>query len=114
MKRFLLASVLAGLAFAASAQSTVGVATQPTTQPDSAHSNPTARDVRDHTCLSHTGSLITTVQNRNTVRRARAQHAATVDVKCADFGRAYTRDDIERTGAIDLADALRRLDPAVH
>jgi hypothetical protein len=114
MKRLLLASLLAGFAFAATAQSTVGVATQPTTQPDAAHSSPTARDVRDHTCLSHTGSLITSAQNRQAVRRARDQHAATVDVKCADFGRAYTRDDIERTGAIDLADALRRLDPAVH
>ena len=29
-------------------------------------------------------------------------------------GRSYTQDDIRRTGAIDLADALRRLDPAVH
>jgi hypothetical protein len=35
-------------------------------------------------------------------------------VKCAEFGRAYDRDDIDRTGAVDLADALRRLDPSIR
>jgi hypothetical protein len=54
MKRLLFASLLAGLAFAASAQS-VGTTVQPTVQ-----------------------------------------------------------DDIRRTGAIDLADAIRNLDPAAH
>lgn len=29
-------------------------------------------------------------------------------------GRAYTREDIERTGHLNLSDALRTLDPAVH
>jgi hypothetical protein len=113
MKRLLLASLLAGCAFAASAQSAVGMATQPTAH-DDVHSNPTARDVRDHTCLSETGSRITTRKNTLARRSAIARHDATVEVRCAEFGRAYDRDDIQATGAIDLADALRRLDPAVR
>ena len=111
MKRLLLAALFAGTAFAASAQS-VGVATQPTTSNDMR--TDATRDVRDHTCLSHTGSLITTAKNRRATRAAIARHDATVDVACADFGRAYTRNDIENTGALTLGDALRRLDPAVH
>lgn len=112
MKRLLLASLFAGFAFAASAQS-VGTTTQPTVQ-DDLHSDVATRDVRDHTCLRETGSLITTAQNQRALRRARAQHDATVDVRCASFGRAYTHDEIQRSGAIDLADALRQLDPAIH
>ena len=36
-------------------------------------------------------------------------------VECASApGRSYSREDIERTGAITTADALRRLDPSIH
>ena len=110
MKRLLLTSLLAGFAFAASAQS-VGVTVQPTVQ-DDLRSDVGTRDVRDHHCLRETGSLITTSQNQRALRRARAQKEPTVEVKCADYGRAYTQDDIRRTGAINMADALRQLDPS--
>ena len=33
---------------------------------------------------------------------------------CAGFGRTYTREDIERTGATDAGQALRLLDPALQ
>jgi len=112
MNRLLLAVLLAGTAFAASAQS-VGTTTQPTVQ-DDLRSDVATRDVRDHNCLRDTGSLITSAQNQRALRRARANRDATVDVRCAGYGRAYTQDDIRRTGAIDLADALRQLDPATH
>jgi hypothetical protein len=112
MKRLLLASLLAGFAFAASAQS-VGVTTQPTVQ-DDIHSDVATRDIRDHTCLRETGSLIATSQNQKALRRGRAQHDARVEVTCASYGRAFTQDDIRRTGALDLSQALRQLDPSVH
>ena len=32
---------------------------------------------------------------------------------CTGFGRAYTQDDIKRTGAADPAEALRLLDPSL-
>jgi hypothetical protein len=110
MKRLLLTSLLAGFAFAASAQS-VGVTVQPTVQ-DDLRSDVGTRDVRDHHCLRETGSLITTSQNQRALRRARAQKEPTVEVKCADYGRAYTQDDIRRTGAVNMADALRQRDPS--
>ena len=110
MKRLLLTSLLAGFAFAASAQS-VGVTVQPTVQ-DDLRSDVGTRDVRDHHCLRETGSLITTSQNQRALRRARAQKEPTVEVKCADYGRAYTQDDIRRTGAVNMADALRHLVPS--
>ena len=112
MKRLLLASLLAGFAFAASAQS-VGTTVQPTVH-DDIHSDIATRDVRDHSCLRETGSLIATSQNQKILRQARARGDATVEVKCSSYGRAYTQDDIRRTGAIDLSQALRQLDPSVH
>ncbi|HSR64548.1 MAG TPA: hypothetical protein VLM17_02945, partial [Xanthomonadaceae bacterium] len=95
-----------------SAQS-VGTAVQATVQ-DATQADAANRDVRDHTCLRETGSLVTASQNRRVVRRARKDNQPTVEVVCADYGRAYTQDDIRGTGAVDIADALRRLDPSVH
>ena len=112
MKRLLLAGLLAGFAFSASAQS-VGYAVQPTVQ-DDIHSDVATRDVRDHNCLRETGSLIATRDNQRALRRARAQGDATVEVRCAAYGRAYTQDDIRRTGAINVSDALRQLDPTIR
>lgn len=60
------------------------------------------RKVSDRNCLRHTGSLIQ-ARDRSGKR----------DCKPA-VGRAYTRDDIDSTGATNIADALRRLDPAVY
>ena len=73
------------------------------------------QNISDRHCLRHTGSRITADRER------RARNPAAVDqagkqasaADCAPVvGRAYSRADIERTGAVDLADALRRLDSA--
>ena len=56
----------------------------------------------DRGCLKETGSRIAPKPDR---KGRKCLNAA---------GRAYDRKDIDRTGAIDLKDALRRLDPAVH
>jgi hypothetical protein len=55
-------------------------------------------------CLQHTGSLIR--QSGSRQRGGRQQ--------CAAIGSAYTRDDLQRTGATDIADALRRLDSSIR
>ncbi|RPE77242.1 hypothetical protein [Vulcaniibacterium tengchongense] len=104
MRRLLLAIALtaaSGLAaFAVSAQS--APAADPQAKPAEASADgQTPRPISDRHCLRHTGSLI---------RADRAGKRGCNPVA----GRAYDRDDIDRTGAIDLADALRRLDPAVH
>jgi hypothetical protein len=54
----------------------------------------------DRNCLKETGTRI----------RARA-----ADRRCSAFaGRVYTREDITRTGEVDIAQALRRLDPSIY
>ncbi len=59
----------------------------------------------DAFCLHETGTHI------RAIRKDRSENT----VVCNGLpGRAYTREDIERTGAISTADALRRLDPAIH
>src|SRR3546814_18952366 len=58
--------------------------------------------VSDRNCLRHTGSYITASEN------AKARRAGKAPEKCANaFGRAYDREDIERTGAMDVKQALQ-------
>lgn len=103
MKRLLFTSVLCAIAFAAAAQNPAPASAEPADLRAADAANEAS--VKPY-CLQETGSLITASQNR---------HAAKADKKCAPVaGRAYSRRDIERTGAFDLAAALRRLDPAIH
>ncbi|MBS0212051.1 MAG: hypothetical protein JSR26_02570 [Proteobacteria bacterium] len=60
----------------------------------------------DAFCLRETGTHVRSVTPKPHNDRA---------VECAGSpGRTYTREDIDRTGAINTADALRRLDPSIH
>ena len=54
----------------------------------------------DTTCLRETGSRIT--------KRAGKPRCT------AQPGRAYTKDDLDRTGHMNLSDALRTLDPSIR
>jgi hypothetical protein len=107
MKRLtisLLGAVLIGMpAFAAMAQ-TAGQAAAAQDNPATQSTQDEAKkaSVNDHICLRHTGSRIQ--------RRADKKDGSCLDA----YGRAYTRDDIDRTGETDLADALRKLDPSIH
>lgn len=56
-------------------------------------------------CIRETGSRI--VANRNASSEAEREECV------AAGGSVYTREEIERTGSTDLADALRRLDPRI-
>ena len=59
-------------------------------------------EVSGRSCLKETGSRL-------------APRPDSKGRKCVNaIGRSYTREDLDRTGTIDLGDALRRLDPAVH
>lgn len=57
-------------------------------------------------CLRETGSRIVEMEN------AKRDPAGKRCVNAS--GRVYTNDDIRRTGAIDLTEALRMLDPAIQ
>jgi hypothetical protein len=56
-----------------------------------------ATTVKDPNCLTETGSRI----------------AGTGTSKCRGYGRAYTNEDIDRTGQTSAADALALLDPSI-
>lgn len=102
MKRLLI-SLLGALAFTAAAQ-TAPQTTPVTDMPTDAQTEAVNKsEIDDAYCLRHTGSrVIQRTDNRKTRTCANA------------IGRAYNRDDLDRTGEINIADALRKLDPAVH
>jgi hypothetical protein len=103
MKRLVFASLLCGLAFAAAAQSPV----VPPAEPHDLKAADARNQAIDPFCLQETGSLITRAHNQ------RVKSAA--DKQCAPVnGRVWSRRDIERTGAANISDALRQLDPSVH
>lgn len=119
MKRLVFSPLLLGLAFAAVAQtpapapvettapqaSTVPAsdAAQPASKDEVARKDHVAKDdVSDRSCLKETGSRL-------------APRPDSKGRKCINAtGRAYTKEEMDSTGAIDLKDALRRLDPAVR
>lgn len=103
MRSMLLLSLalLAGPAFAAEPQA---AAAEPEPAVQAAEPARLTRDVADERvdrhCLRETGTRI----------RARGDRRA-----CTAFaGRVWTREDLDRTGQIDLASALRMLDVSVR
>lgn len=90
-------------------QTETTVRTDVATPADQANDTPADKpDAAASTCLQSTGSRI--VANRN----LRAQRAGK-PLECANApGRVYTRDELDRTGRIDLYDALRALDTRVR
>jgi len=106
MIRTMVLGVLFGSAFAVMAQTTPEPA-----DPATPITPERADDVRadaevDRFCLKETGSRIPVASRVSSNREGRRCTGAN--------GRVYTREEIERTGEVDLADALRRLDPSIH
>lgn len=100
MKRLFLTTLLAGVVPAAFAQAA-------TAEPAATHATQVAEatpePLSQRHCLRETGSRIVAHQNAKGQKRCNALP-----------GRAYTREDLDRTGHLNIADALRTLDPAVH
>jgi hypothetical protein len=99
MNRILLPAMLAfciGSAFALSASAS-------TTNTAAAD-----RNAADRFCLRDTGSHLTSHLY------SKQQDGRKFDDCVNANGRVYTREDIERTGAITTADALKKLDPSIH
>ena len=102
MKRIVITSLLCGLAFAASAQPPV----PRTPEPHDLRAADARNDNVKPFCLKETGSHITKMRN---------DRLADADKRCAPaVGRVYSRREIERTGAMDMAQALRELSPIIH
>lgn len=65
----------------------------------------------EHHCLRYTGSRITTARHE---RRSRGKTQSAAPDCAISSGRVWTRDDLQRTGASNVLDALRMLDPSVY
>ena len=114
------ASVLLTVAFAAPAQ------TNPPTHPtaividgsvdgDAAGFDASEKRGFNRHCLRQTGSRITTRANAPRAGAASATNGQQRNKRCvAANGRVYSREDLDRTGEVDIADALRKLDPAIY
>lgn len=100
MKRLLLTALLAGVVPAAFAQAAPA---EPTAPPATQVADATQEPLSERYCLRETGSRIVARQNAKGQKRCNAMP-----------GRAYTRDDLDRTGQVNIADALRMLDSSVH
>lgn len=61
------------------------------------------------TCLQSTGSRVTMAQNARAEREGKPTRRCT-----AAPGKVYTADDLDRTGAVNIADALRTLDTGIR
>lgn len=100
-----LAVVLAATAFGASAQQAAPLAQAPVETSTDAQTQPSADQkqarVDDSHCLRQTGSRIRTADR-------------TGRTDCRNIGRAYDRDQLDRTGRVNLADALRSVDPSIR
>lgn len=116
MKRLMLAAMLVGPCFAVAAQNPGTADAKEPAAAARAESTqlalPAERPLDDYRCLRHTGSLVTASRNR---REALRPGVATHKPRCAPVaGRAWSREDLDRTGANNVLDALRMLDPSVH
>ena len=110
MNRLAIAVLISAVALGASAQTPTAdpvVQSDPAAQADVNATDANAADVtvitgnektNDRNCLRETGSHVSS-KNRKECINAN--------------GTAYSRADIDRTGATDLAEALRRLSPSV-
>ncbi|MCD9045853.1 MULTISPECIES: hypothetical protein [unclassified Luteimonas] len=99
MKRLMLATALLGLAFGVSAQQAEPEEDVRLTRAERAAAN-------ERYCIRETGSRITASREA----RSRSERDACINAG----GRVYTREDIERSGGVDVKDALRRLDPSIR
>lgn len=105
MNKLLLASALLAFTAAASAQSTT-LAVDAQASSDATATTDQDGAFADRLCLRQTGSRIIATRHLRSRDDAR---------ECIDSnGRVYTRADLDSTGSVDLADALRRLDPSIR
>ena len=128
MKRLIFASLLGSLAFAAAAQDTTTDssvdARTGVEQTDIARADADTRTSTETTverdarrdCMRYTGSHVLARRSERNAARTDADAVGELDRdECISAnGRVYSRDDLMRTGETDIADALRRLDPAIR
>lgn len=114
LARITLLAALGACSFAAAAQSSIDVgasveagASGPVAEE---RINPADEHATHPFCLRSTGSRIAT-----RVRSSERDAGSDKRPECLSAsGRVYTKQDLDSTGAVDVAEALRRLDPAIR
>lgn len=108
MTRLLIAALLTAFAGTAIAQTvTVTKESGDTETLQTAEAEVPAREpVRN--CMRTTGSRIVAAENMRAEKQGKPQRCA------SGPGRVYSSDDLERTGHINLVDALRSLDTSIR
>jgi hypothetical protein len=110
MTRLLLAALLTASAGTAAAQ-TVTI-TRESGETDTVQtaetSAPAPAPQSARNCMRHTGSRIVAAQNMRAEKEGKPQRCA------SGPGRVYSSEELDRTGHINLADALRSLDPSIR
>jgi hypothetical protein len=111
MTRFLLAALLVACCGTAAAQ-TVTVSQDTgeteTMQTSAAEAAPVPTEEPARTCLRSTGSRIVASRNLRAEKDRKPQGCAVA------AGRVYTAEDLDRSGHLNLADALRSLDTSIR
>ncbi|MBB6598690.1 hypothetical protein [Luteimonas sp. MC1825] len=102
MKFTVMAGALVAMAFA-SAPMLVHAQDEPE-EASQSRAKPKKND--DRFCIQDTGSRVVAARNA----RSKSDEKDCV----AAGGRVYTREDIDRTGSVDIQDALRKLDPSIR
>jgi hypothetical protein len=111
MTRFLFAALLVACCGTAAAQ-TVTVSQDTgeteTMQTSAAETTPAQTEEPARTCLRSTGSRIVASRNLRAEKDRKPQGCAVA------AGRVYTAEDLDRSGHMNLADALRSLDTSIR
>lgn len=83
--------------------------TEPAATPDqAATAGQASAEASAKTCLRSTGSRIVEARNLRAQREGKPQQCTNA------AGRVYTREDLDRSGYVDLGDALRALDTSIR
>jgi hypothetical protein len=108
MTRLLPAILLAGVCGVASAQTvTVSKDTGETETMQTAAAEAAPKPADRH-CLRSTGSRIVASENLRAEKDKKPQRCVNA------FGRVYTAEDLDRSGQMNIADALRSLDTSIR
>ena len=82
--------------------------TEPATPDQAAAADQAPAEAAAKTCLRSTGSRIVEARNLRAQREGKPQQCTNA------AGRVYTREDLDRSGYVDLGDALRALDTSIR
>ncbi len=115
MKKIALFILCLGFATAAHAQQVINVV--PETSPESAAPEMTEAQAAEAAKAAESARAKERFADRNCLRHtgSRALRAEGTGRKCAiGNGQAYTREDLESTGSMDIGSALRSLHPGIR